>query len=107
MMTMKPYPVDPKNTKAPGGERHDAGRVTDPKKKKNTGSAPTNPSTAPTPASPCDDSGCATPKASDADASPASRADRPGAGVRTDRSGKTYEGKTGVSGEVAEDDDEV
>ena len=113
-MTIEPFPVDPKkNTKAPGGERHHGGRVKDPN---NTGSAPTNPA----PAKPCDDSGCATPKASDAGASAANmarpqpgspgqqgRADRPGAHVKTDRNGKTYEGKTGVSGETAEDASDI
>ncbi len=34
------------------------------------------------------------------------RSERPGAEVETDRNGKTYEGKTGVSGETAEDGDE-
>ena len=34
------------------------------------------------------------------------RSERPGAEVETARNGKTYEGKTGVSGETAEDDDE-
>jgi hypothetical protein len=34
------------------------------------------------------------------------RRERPGAEVETARNGKTYEGKTGVSGETAEDDDE-
>ena len=33
---------------------------------------------------------------------PKSNTLRPGEGVQTDRNGKTYEGKTGVSGETAE-----
>jgi len=35
------------------------------------------------------------------------RAGRPGAHVETDRSGKTHEGNTGISGETAEDSDET
>ena len=34
------------------------------------------------------------------------RSERPGAQVETDRNGKTYEGKTGISGETADDGDD-
>lgn len=67
------------------------------------GPASANPAPSPTPTKPCSetDATCGTGKDERNSEDPA-RPTRPGANVHTDRSGKTYEGKTGISGETDE-----